>query len=197
PQRPYVLHAGPAPGGHREELGRALESQERTREVPVVAAPTAADDPDGLFAAVCHAAAVTGAQPLAFVAAAIADRPCLLLAAERSAADEPARARLQHVVKGRFVEVAGDLASAATVVGDLVEGRDPRAPMRRRFLSTFVRPVSLDRPAGEVVADAIALTAARGVRPPEPVLPSRRAALPGRAKVGKVRQPPTEEEERR
>src|SRR5215218_9594492 len=198
PHGPYVLHAGSTRQGvHLEVLRGALEADARTRGLAVAAAPAPAEDADGLFDAVSHAAAVSGAQPSAFVAAAIADRPCVMLAADRRSADAPVRARLQHLVKGRFIEVARDPATAATTLGDLLDGSDQRAAMRRRFLSTFVRPVALDRPAGEVVADAIVQTAARGVRPPEPVLPSRRAALPGRAKVGKARQPPTEEEERR
>ncbi|HEX2397766.1 MAG TPA: hypothetical protein VHI73_06470 [Solirubrobacteraceae bacterium] len=198
PRRPYVLHAGPTPDrAHGERLRRALDADGRTRGLAVAVGPAAANDSEGLFDAVSHAAAIAGADPWAFVAAAIADRPCVLLAAERRGTDERVRARLEHLVEGRFVEVVADPAAAATAVGDLVEGRDPRAPMRRRLLTTFLRPVSLDRPAGEVVADAILQTAARGARPAEPVLPSRRAALPGRAKIGKARQPPTEEEERR
>lgn len=197
PGSPYVLHAvRPRQSPAAADLRTALAAEHRTPGLEVAVAPSSREDPHGLFDAVFHAAAVAGADPLAFVAAAIADRPCVMVAAERRRAQEPVKERLAHLVKGRFIEIVPDSRAAATALADVVEGRDPRAPMRRRFLSTFIRPVGLDRPAGEVVAHAIVQTAARGVRPPEPVLPSRRAALPGRVKVGKVRQPPTEEEER-
>lgn len=161
--------------------------------------PDIAGPRDEYWNTLSHAAAVVGVNTSAFLEAAIADRPCLSIVSERHREGQVERGHFQHLLKGRFIETVPDYTAAVRALGDLLQGDDARQGMRRRFVESFVRPGGMDRPAGEVVAEAIVETARRGPRGPEPILPAERAAVPKPARpgaAGKKRQPPTEEEER-
>lgn len=123
-----------------------------------------------------HAAAATGVNTTAFLEAAIADRPCLSVVSERHRQGQVDRGHFHHLLAGGFLQVAPDLAGAVEAMAGILDGADPRRSQRRRFVEQFVRPAGGDRPAGEVMAQAIVDAASSGVRPPQP-LRSRRLAL--------------------
>ncbi len=153
---------------------------------------------DDYFNTLHHSAAVAGVNTSAFLEAAIADRPCLSIVSERHREGQVERGHFQHLVKGGFIETVPDFAGAVDALGEVLEGRDARRERRRRFVASFVRPGGMDRPAGEVVAEAILETAAAGVREPEPVLPSKVAPLTAKPPDPdrRDRRPPTAEQER-
>jgi hypothetical protein len=152
---------------------------------------------DEYFHTLQYAAAVVGVNTSAFLEAAITDRPCLSIVSERHRAGQVDRGHFQHLLKGRFIETVPDFEGAVAALGTLLEGRDPRHGLRRRFVERFVRPGGIDRRAGEVAAEAILEVARRGPREPEPIRPRKVAQAPRRIKEeGRRKPPPTEEQER-
>lgn len=159
--------------------------------------PDIAGPRDEYFNTLSYATAVVGVNTSAFLEAAIADRPCLSIVSDRHREGQVERGHFQHLLKGQFIETVPDYAGAVNALGEVLDGRDARRGLRRRFVESFVRPWGIQRRAGEVVAEAIVGTARNGKRGPEPIMPAARSTVPKPAlPAGKVRRPPTEEEER-
>jgi hypothetical protein len=208
--------------GFVSELEAALQAEPRTRDLQVVVRPhplngevwqdfhherilvyprggqrpDIAGPRDDYFHTLKYAAAVAGVNTSAFLEAAIADRPCLSIVSDRHREGQVERGHFQHLLKGRFIETVPDYAGAVAALAEIVEGKDVRSGLRRRFVESFVRPAGIDRRAGEVVAEAIVATAERGVREPEPVLPGKIASQPKPPRPGRD-VTPGEREERR
>jgi hypothetical protein len=164
----------------------------RGGERPDIAGPR-----DDYFHTLKYASAVVGVNTSAFLEAAIADRPCLSIVSDRHREGQVERGHFQHLLKGRFIETVPDFDGAVEALAEILEGRDHRGGLRRRFVESFVRPAGLSRRAGESVAEAIVATAERGVREPEPVLPWKIAAQPKPPRRGVRTGPPSEHDERR
>ncbi len=107
------------------------------------------------FDTLTHSAAVIGVNTTAFLEAAVTDRPCLSIVSERHRQGQVERGHFHHLLDGGFIETSPDLEGAARIVARLLGGEDPRREQRRAFVADFIRPGGIERPAGEVVADAI------------------------------------------
>jgi hypothetical protein len=147
---------------------------------PVGARPDVEGAREDYFHSLHYAVAALGVNTSAFLEAAIADLACLSVVSERHREGQVDRGHFQHLLAGRFIETVPDLDSAARAVAQILAGDDRRRERRRHFVERFVRPLGIDRPAGEAAADAILAAAAAGPRAPEPVVAAgRRAARRG------------------
>jgi hypothetical protein len=111
------------------------------------------------FDSIYHSAAVVGVNTSAMIEAAIVGRSVYTLVD-----GEVAGAQGGTVHFGLITEFAGGLLNVAHSMDEHAaqleralsgEDADEQAARRRRFLEAFVRPTGLERPAGEVLADAI------------------------------------------
>jgi hypothetical protein len=157
-------------------IWRDFEHEGVTVYPPVGARPDVEGAREDYFHSLRYAVAALGVNTSAFLEAAIADLPCLSVVSERHRGGQVDRGHFQHLLAGRFIETVPDLHDAARTVAGILDGEDRRRELRRRFVESFIRPLGIDRPAGEVAADAILATAAAGPRGPEPVLGDRRRA---------------------
>jgi hypothetical protein len=113
------------------------------------------------FHSLHFSAAALGINTTGFIEAAIADRPCLTILAERYRDTQQNFAHFQHLLNGDFLEVAPSAAAAADMVAAIVDGQDGKQERRRRFAQDFVRPWGLDQPASPIMAQAIEAVARR------------------------------------
>ncbi|MGE3274295.1 MAG: hypothetical protein AB7O67_04230 [Vicinamibacterales bacterium] len=119
--------------------------------------PITADAKADYFDALAHAGAVVGLVTSAFLEAAIAGRPVLTVL------PPDLRPHQEGMLHFRYLlEVEGGLLKAARTLPDHVAdlsaalaGDQHQAEQQRRFLTAFVRPAGLDRPATPVFADAV------------------------------------------
>ena len=90
-----------------------------------------------------------------FIDAAIVDRPCVAVMAERFRDTQQAIAHFRHLLNADFLHTVPDAAGAAEALRSLLAGRDAKHENRRRFVRDFVRPAGLDRPASRVMARVV------------------------------------------
>lgn len=109
----------------------------------------------GLFDSVSYSAAVVGVNTTAMIEAAIAGRNVLTIL-NREFAQE-GTLHFQHLLEenGGFLFVASTLPEHLEQLSHALSD-DPEAARRRReFVESFVRPRGLERPATDVLADAV------------------------------------------
>jgi hypothetical protein len=133
--------------------------------------PREGDNPDttaarqDYFHALCYSAAVIGINTSALIDAAIVDRPCLTVLAERYRDTQQEVSHFRYLLDAGFMEVAASLAEAVARVSEVLRGADVNRENRRRFVREFVRPWGLDVPASQIAARAVEATARRCTRP--------------------------------
>lgn len=96
-----------------------------------------------------------GLNSTAFLEAVVAGRPCLTIVADEFWAAQGRTGHFRHLIKGDFLEVASDVASATQRIARIIDGADEKRQQRLEFVRWFLRPCGLDRPAAHVVADLI------------------------------------------
>ncbi|MGE3274334.1 MAG: hypothetical protein AB7O67_04425 [Vicinamibacterales bacterium] len=118
-----------------------------------------ADTPDAwqaYFDQLSLAACAVGLNTTAFLEAAVADRPCLTIVAEKYTGSQGFTGHFRHLLAGGFLETCTTWDEVAARVGHIVgDGADERREGRRRFVRQFLRPCGIDRPAAAVVADLV------------------------------------------
>ncbi len=141
------------------------------------------------FDSLYHAAAVVGINTTAQIEAAIAGRPVHTVLADEFRATQEGTLHFRYLEADEFgllhVGRTWDEHAAQLEASLREEGDDGR---NERFLRRFVRPLGLDRPATELVADAIEELGARPAPQPErgpaygPVVRALAARLARRSK---------------
>ncbi len=131
----------------------------------------------GFFDSMYHAHAVVGVNTSAMIEAAIVGRPVLSIAAGEFAGTQNGTRHYRYLLpeNGGFLVVASSLEEHTSQLSALL--RDPSETHARllAFVTTFVRPQGIDRPAMPVLVDAIERF---GVSPaPPPVHASLHAYL--------------------
>jgi hypothetical protein len=114
-----------------------------------------------MFHSIYYSEGVLGINTSATIEAAIVDKPCLTILAERYRDTQQNFTHFSHLLNGDFLEVARDIPEAAEIVAGLLQGHDANKDKRRRFVRDFVRPWGLDQPASRLMVVAIQAVAAR------------------------------------
>lgn len=145
----------------------SMTSWEQFRAAAAVVWPPRGDVADDApsralyFDTLHHATAAVGINTSAMLEAAIADRPCVTILAERYEDTQIGRAHFRHLLTAGFMDVARSYDEMPDLLAPIVSGADPRRDARRRFVLDFIRPRGLGRPAADVFAQMIELVAQR------------------------------------
>jgi hypothetical protein len=121
--------------------------------------PDTASAKSDLLASLVHADAVIGLNTSFFIDAAIVGTPAIALgpgANEHHERNPTQVSHFEHLLKADFMHLVDDPSEAARVLADVLENGDCKVEQRRAFVTDFIRPHSLDRPAAEVVAERLA-----------------------------------------
>jgi hypothetical protein len=120
------------------------------------------------FDSLYHSAAVIGINTSAMIEAAIVGRPVLTVQPEDFADAQGATLHFRYLLpeNGGFVLSAGTIDEHLAQLAEVLARPERGAAMRRRFLSSFVRPHGDDVPASSVMADVIEEAAREGTLPP-------------------------------
>lgn len=121
----------------------------------------------GYFDTLWHAAAAVGVNTSGFIDAAAVDRPCITIVTDRHRSTQSEIGHFQHLVDGKFLEWAEDMAAAREAVRRIVGGEDRNRANRRAFVKQFIRPWGMDHAASRIMALAIQTVARRGAMPAE------------------------------
>lgn len=107
------------------------------------------------FHTLYYSAATVGVNTSAMLEAAVADKPCITVIDPRYQSAQSGMGHFRHLLDGGFLQVTNSYGDATTRLGEIFAGNDPLAAGRRAFVKRFIRPQGLERPAAEVMADAI------------------------------------------
>ncbi len=127
----------------------------------VVVWPPEGESPDILpamqnyYHSMFYSRAVVGVNTTAMIEAAVVDKPCVTIMTERYQATQTGRGHFHHLLKADFLEIAHGFSESAGIIQRILSGEDVKAANRRRFVSEFVRPWGLDKPAGSLFARAV------------------------------------------
>lgn len=129
----------------------------RDRELP--------DSPESFaeFAAsLRYSVCAVGLNTTGMVDALLADRPVIALLVDEYRNTNASRAvHFRYLLDADVYMRAGTPDRCAELIGEMLQGGDPKRDARRQFTIDFVRPRGFDRPAGEVAARAIEMAAQR------------------------------------
>jgi len=136
--------------------------------------PIDADAGADFFDSIHHSVAVFGLNTSAMIEAAVVGRPVLTMLAPEFADSQQGVFHFDYLLRvgGGLLQVAESFDELREQVADAVGGRDAGAAGRReRFVSEFIRPRGVDRPAAPLAVEAIEAVAALGpaARPHEPL----------------------------
>lgn len=135
---------------------------ERVRVWPRTGAlPDSQETISDFYNSMRHAVAAAGINTTGMIDAVVNDLPCLTVMAEQYSATQRRAVHFQYLLNADVLEVTQSPEECVAVLEGLLRGEDTRRAKRREFTRAFARPRGLERPAGEVVAQAI-LMAARG-----------------------------------
>lgn len=107
------------------------------------------------FHTLYHSAGVIGLNTSAFIEAAIVDKPCCTVISERFRSTQQEMKHFQHLINGDFIHIANDFQAAGDFMKDILQGQDPKAQNRSKFVSDFVRPMGIANTASSVMANAV------------------------------------------
>jgi hypothetical protein len=112
---------------------------------------------DDYFDSLYYSSAVVGLVTSAFLEAAIVGRPVLTFTLPEYRMHQEEMIHFQYLmtVEGGLLHAAPDLESHLAQLADAVALGGRRDERNRRFLTAFVRPGGLDRPATPLFADAL------------------------------------------
>lgn len=107
-----------------------------------------------LYNSIYHSQAVTGVNTTAFLEAAILDKPCITIMAQRFEQTQMLP-HFHHLADADFLDTASGAQNVPLILMQLIDGRDERAENRRRFVNEFIRPHGMKKNAADAYADAI------------------------------------------
>jgi hypothetical protein len=121
----------------------------------------------GLYDSLHHAAAVVGLNTSAMIEAAIVGRGVYTIAADEFAGGQSGTLHFHYLLveNGGIVSTARSFADQCRQLAVAVAGDPAAAERARRFVTSFVRPHGIDRPAAPIMVEQIERTAALRKRP--------------------------------
>jgi hypothetical protein len=131
--------------------------------------PTIAEALPDYYDALHHAAAVIGVNTSAMIEAAMAGTGVYVLLSKRYGDTQTGAPHFAHLrtAGGGLIDVTDDIAEHAAALVRALRGEDRDAVTRRSkaFLSAFIRPLGMDRPATPILVDELERLAAAGGAP--------------------------------
>jgi hypothetical protein len=114
------------------------------------------------FDALAHCGAVVGLVTSAFLEAAVAGKPVLTVLSEEMRPHQEGMLHFRYLleVEGGLLKASRTLDAHVRDLSAALAGDAAHAAQQARFLSAFVRPHGLDRPATPIFADAVEALAA-------------------------------------
>ncbi len=105
-----------------------------------------------------HAKAVLGINTSGMIDAVLADRPTYSVKLSRYDQTQAGSKHFKYLEDAGALYLLNDLAELWSALIGIERGEDPKRAERRAFAQSFARPVDLQRPAGDVVAqEALAM----------------------------------------
>jgi hypothetical protein len=89
----------------------------------------------------------------------IIGKPCLTIMTARYRRTQEQVVHFKHLLDADVLEVTQTTDAAIETIGRLLNGKDPHCVQRQQFIHRFVRPLSMQMPAGKVAAKAIEMMA--------------------------------------
>jgi predicted O-methyltransferase YrrM/CDP-glycerol glycerophosphotransferase (TagB/SpsB family) len=108
-----------------------------------------------LFDTLHHASAVVGLNTSTMIEAAILNKPVLTFTEHSRRKMQVESIHFHHLVRGRFLQVASDVSEHIQQLAATLHDTDQAAENARGFVRDFVRPISLERPASDELAELI------------------------------------------
>lgn len=115
----------------------------------------AADAMMDFYHSLFYSTAVVGVNTSAFIEAAIVDKPCIAVAADRYTYTQMGIPHFHHLVDAGFLEIPKSLDELAVLLSGILLGEDRKKEKRHRFIEDFIRPHGLDLTATAVLGRAI------------------------------------------
>jgi hypothetical protein len=130
-------------------------------------------DPDNradFFDSIYHCAAVVGINTSAMIEAAIVGRPVCSILADEFAGTQEGTIHFHYLLpeNGGFLRIAATLEEHVGQLADRLRDPDAARAETQRFVSHFIRPHGLERPATPIFADVVERLAASPAPAPEP-----------------------------
>jgi hypothetical protein len=107
------------------------------------------------YHSIYYSKGVVGINTSAFIEAAIVDRPCIAVATDRFQYTQMGIPHFHHLIDADFLEVPSNLEETTNTVARIIDGRDIKVEKRLTFVQDFLRPHGLEKPASEVLFNAI------------------------------------------
>ncbi len=126
---------------------------------PGGALPEIEEDLADFYNTLKHGICAAGINNSAMLEAVINDKPCLAILTDRYRTTQLETGHFQSLLDFDMLEITRSAMECADRIELILNGYDSKKKARRRFVKEFIRPRGLERPAGELAAQAIELTA--------------------------------------
>ena len=113
------------------------------------------------YHSIYYSRAVIGVNTSAIIEAAILDKPCVTIMDEEYNFKQSGQGHFGHLLDADFLEITHSFEESVAVLADILSGKDSKKAQRQRFVTRFIRPHGMDRPASEIMAKAIEAAALR------------------------------------
>jgi hypothetical protein len=132
--------------------------------------PIDADNRNDFFDSIYHSAGVVGVNTSAMIEAAIIGRPVFSILADEFAGTQEGSIHFHHLLpeNGGCVRIAATIEEHVRQLSERLRDPEGAREETRRFVSGFVRPHGLERPATPIFVDAIERLAAAPALQPQP-----------------------------
>ena len=121
------------------------------------------------FDSIYHSAGVVGVNTSAMIEAAIIGRPVLSLLTDQFANTQEGTIHFHHLLpeNGGFLRVAPTIETHVRQLSECLQDPERARSQARQFVSTFIRPHGIERPATPIFVDAIERLAGERAAPPQ------------------------------
>jgi hypothetical protein len=123
------------------------------------ALPESTESLQDFYNTLVHCAVTIGINTSGMIDALIVGKPCVTIMTERYRSTQLQAVHFRHLLHADVLEVAHSVEDGVGAIERLRNGIELKREQRRRFVEEFIRPRGIERPAGEIAAQAIKLAA--------------------------------------
>lgn len=122
--------------------------------------PDSAEAIGDYYNTLVHCVAAVGVNTTGMLDSVIVDKPTVTILAEQYLKTQTQAMHFTQLRAADVLELTHGAKECVQRIGSILGGGDAKHALRRQFVESFIRPRGLDRPAGEVLAEAIVMLAA-------------------------------------